>query len=223
MSPVPADHIPLKRALAREEVYRTLKTWIIEGTLTPRENIRDQELAVKLGVSRTPIREALRRLEDEGLIETAKNRWTRVAPLNLKNSQHTYPIIAHLEDLALQMAFEHLTAADLQSMEEENQKFQEALSLQDSRTALQADERFHGTLLEKSGNPELCKIVTDLKTRLMRLEWYYYRTQGSSAPSVTEHRHLLQALKKPDLEAARKALAANWSSSVARLMDLPEP
>ncbi|GEM47261.1 GntR family transcriptional regulator [Deinococcus cellulosilyticus] len=223
MSPIPADQAPLKRALAREEVYRTLKTWIIEGTLAPRENIRDQELALKLGVSRTPIREALRRLEDEGLIETAKNRWTRVAPLNLKNSQHTYPIIAHLEDLALQLAFLNLTEADLQKMDEANQRFQEALSVKDSRTALQADETFHGVLLERSGNPELRKIVTELKTRLMRLEWYYYRTQGSSAPSVTEHHHLLDALKTPDLAEARTALAANWTSSVARLMNLPEP
>ncbi|GGJ38632.1 GntR family transcriptional regulator [Deinococcus roseus] len=223
MSPVPADLVPLKRALARDEVYRTLKTWIIEGTLAPRENIRDQELATTLGVSRTPVREALRRLEDEGLIETAKNRWTRVAPLNLRSSQHAYPIIAHLEDLALELAFPQLQEADLQAMEQANRDFQDALSQQDSRSALKNDEAFHGVLLQKSGNPELYKLVSEMKTRLMRLEWYYYRTQGSAAPSVTEHWNLLEALKKHNLPEARAALSANWISSAGRLMDLPEP
>lgn len=223
MSPEPHPEAPLKRTLAREEVYHTLKNWIIEGTLAPRENIRDQDLAVQLGVSRTPVREALRRLEDEGLIETAKNRWTRVAPLHLQYSRHTYPVIGYLEDLALQLAFVHLTPQDLSTMQEANDRFHQAILQADSRTALQSDEAFHGVLLARSGNPELQKIATEMKVRMMRLEWYYYRTHGTAAPSVSEHQKLLDALHQQNLPAARAALAANWTSSAGRLMNLPEP
>src|SRR5207248_3505224 len=79
--PIPQTEIRLTRSLARDEAYEKIRDWIIDGTLRPGELLRDQEIAQSLGVSRTPMREALRRLEDEGFVETALNRWTRVAPL----------------------------------------------------------------------------------------------------------------------------------------------
>jgi DNA-binding GntR family transcriptional regulator len=79
--PVPPAANKLEKSLMRDDVYSRLRDWIITGTLEPGEKLRDADLAEQLGVSRTPVREALRRLEDEGLIETKQNAWTRVAPV----------------------------------------------------------------------------------------------------------------------------------------------
>src|SRR5579864_5094934 len=98
--PLPQCQTRLPRTLARDEAYEKLREWIIAGTLHPGETLRDQEIAERLGVSRTPVREALRRLDDEGFVETALNRWTRVAPLDLKKALEIYSVIEALEVFA---------------------------------------------------------------------------------------------------------------------------
>ena len=91
--PLPESVPKVSRTLAREDAYGKLRGWIIDGTLKPDEGLNDREIGAALGVSRTPVREALRRLEDEGLVVTASNRWTRVAALDLTQAVESYPII----------------------------------------------------------------------------------------------------------------------------------
>ena len=100
--PIPATVTAIARPLAREEIYRTLKDWIVNLTLAPDEIIRDLDLAERLGVSRTPVREALRQLEDEGLVVTSFHKWTKVAPADLDEVRHLYPVVAALEAAAVQ-------------------------------------------------------------------------------------------------------------------------
>ena len=101
--PLPQSESKLSRTLAREEVYCRLRAWIIDGRLRPGELLRDQDIAATVGVSRTPVREALRRLEDEGLVETALNRWTRVAPIDIGKAAEIYAIVEALELFALEL------------------------------------------------------------------------------------------------------------------------
>src|SRR5271163_2564263 len=124
--PLPQSESKLSRTLAREEVYGCLRAWIIDGRLRPGELLRDQDIAVTVGVSRTPVREALRRLEDEGLVETALNRWTRVAPLDLNRAAEIYAIIEVLEVLAFKQAFPRLTGEVLRALEDANQSMRTA-------------------------------------------------------------------------------------------------
>ena len=98
--PIPYDAKQLNRSLMRDEVYSTLLQWIMEGELRPGEKLLDTELAENLGVSRTPVREALRRLEDKALVEAAANRWTRVTKITVDAAELIYPIIWSLEPLA---------------------------------------------------------------------------------------------------------------------------
>ena len=105
--PIPESGPKISRTLARDDAYNKLRGWIIDGTLKPEEVLHDQHIAALLGVSRTPVREALRRLEDEGLVETGGwNRWTRVQlPLDLNRAAEIYAIIEVLEVLAFKQAF----------------------------------------------------------------------------------------------------------------------
>ncbi len=205
------------RTLAREQVYRQVLDWIVDGTLGPGEVLRDAAIAGKLGVSRTPVREALRRLEDEGLVQTAVNRWTRVAPLNLAQAAELYPVVGTLEDLALGLAALSLTAADLDELDTLNVHISRALEAGDAQAAVRADAAFHDVWTRRSGNAELQGALAALKRKLQRVELAYFDVPGSARASVLEHAAVVDALRAHDQVAARHALRQNWQGSLDRL------
>ena len=143
-----------------------MKQWIINGDLAPEEKLKDKELAAKLGVSRTPIREALRKLEDEGLIETSANRWTRVSTVSIEDMEHIYPIILSLESLALKTAYPLLTADHLQQMREFNQTFKQRIEDNDPQGIVEAETEFHRVFIQAAGNLELESLLEGLKLKL---------------------------------------------------------
>src|SRR5262245_93883 len=95
----------IQRTSVRQEAYSKLRSWILDGTLPPGSQLRDKKLAEQLGVSRTPIREALLRLEDEGLVKTKPNSSTLVSSIDFHSAFHLYSIVWTLERLALSQAF----------------------------------------------------------------------------------------------------------------------
>src|SRR3954470_4973157 len=140
--PVPEDTAALERDLLRDRAYSALRDAIVDGTLAPGERLRDHELCAWLGLSRTPVREALARLEGDGLVETAPQRFTRVAPLDRRAAQDAFPVVASLHALAAELAAPRLTHADLEGMREANQRFADALQTGDVDAALAADDDF---------------------------------------------------------------------------------
>lgn len=209
--PIPEAVHTLERPILRETVYERLRDWIVQGVLEPAEQLRDQELASSLGVSRTPVREALRRLEDEGLVETAKNRWTRVSPLALSEARQIYPIVRVLEGLALELALPSLSKADLAAMQQANEALAQALEQQHPSRATEADLRFHQVFIDRSNSLELITMLTTLKHKYRRLERFYFGSASLGERSVKEHQQLLKALEKKDLTKAKTILEANWS------------
>ena len=209
--PIPASETRVVQPSLRETVYERLRDWIVTGTLAPAEVLRDGEVAERLGVSRTPVREALRRLEDEGLVETAKNRWTRVKQPLLAQAQHVYPIVLSLELLALQLALPQLSERNLDRMQRANRSLEEALEAKDTEAALKSDTAFHAVIAERSGNPELVALLGTLKRKVVLLERTYFGFASLGRESALEHSHLLDALRRHDLAAASAILETNWS------------
>src|SRR4051812_9531313 len=101
--PVPATNAPLERDLLKDQAYAAIRDAIVDGTFAPGERIRDQELCEWLGLSRTPVREALNRLEQDGLIETVPQRFTRVTPLDRRAARDAFPVVAALHALAAEL------------------------------------------------------------------------------------------------------------------------
>jgi len=215
--PLPADPAPLSRTLAREEIYARLRDWIVAGVLRPEETLRDHEIAEQLGVSRTPVREALRRLEDEGFVETALNRWTRVAPLDLARVADLYPLIEALDALALDTAAPRLTAAHLGRLERANAALSRGLDRRDAEAALAADDAFHGVWVEQAGNRELRAVLDQLKIKARRAEVAYFDVEARARHSLGEHEALMQALRAGQWGEAVEALRQNWRGSLERL------
>src|SRR4051794_41568447 len=120
--PVPEMKSPFERDLLRDRAYVALRDAIVDGTLQPEERLRDQELCEWLGLSRTPVREALARLEQEGLVESEPQRFTRVAPLDRRAARDAFPVVAALHALAAELAGPKLTATDVEHMRAANRR-----------------------------------------------------------------------------------------------------
>lgn len=201
----------------RDEVYATLLNWIMEGELRPGEKLLDKELAENLGVSRTPVREALRRLEDKNLVEASANRWTRVSMITTDEAELIYPIIWTLEALAISIAIPHLSEADLKQMETENENLKHAIAKGDPIAASKADAGFHDVYIKKSNNPHMIDILSDLKIQHRRLEVIYFEGCSCASESVAEHSLIIEALKTNNTQQVEHLILSNWKSSLGRL------
>jgi DNA-binding GntR family transcriptional regulator len=215
--PLPPSDLKVSRPLAREEAYDRLRGWIIAGTLRPGEVLRDHDIAAALGVSRTPVREALRRLEDEGFVVTALNRWTRVAPLDLEATAQSYLVLEALDVLALELAFARLTPDDVRRLLDANRAMRAAAGRHDPAAAVAADEAFHQVWVERAGNGELAALAARLRAKLRRVELAYFDAASRARASFAEHAAVIRALRRRSLPAARTALRRNWRGSVERM------
>ena len=218
--PLPESTQKISRMLARDEAYDKLRGWIIDGTLQPAEALHDRDIGATLGVSRTPVREALRRLEDEGLVETALNRWTRVAPLDLTRAIETYAIVEAMEVLALELAFPKLKGEDLEHLDHANLAMRNAAKHAEATAAVIADEAFHEVWVGRADNSELFALVRQLKTKLRRVELAHFDSLTRTDQSFREHAMIIKALKARSLPNARAALQHNWRASVTRIRAL---
>lgn len=206
----------IQRTFVRQEAYVKLRNWILDGTLAPGLKLRDKELAGQLGVSRTPIREALLRLEDEGLVQTKPNRSTLVSSIDFHNAFHLYSIVWTLEQLALSQAFGSITEDHLQMMIEANERFLQNMKARNRLAALEADNDFHSVYVKLSKNTELDKVISEIKNKLKRLDLYYFEKVKDAALSYDEHLGIIEALKQKDLSQATAAVERNWKNSFSR-------
>lgn len=213
--PVPNRVRKVKRELAREQVYQQLHDWIVDGTLKPGEPIRDLELAGALEVSRTPVREALRRLEDEGLVETASHKWTRVALLDPAQADELYGIVQRLEAYALELALPRLGEADFAALEADNARLEAAVRQHQAKAALEADNAFHQVWIERSGNRELAQVLSELKVKLRRLELAHFDS-ADAVESAREHRAIVESLRAGKGRQAIRAIQGNWEGATDR-------
>jgi DNA-binding GntR family transcriptional regulator len=209
--PVPADRAALERDLLRDQAYTTLRNAIVDGTLAPGERLRDQELTEWLGLSRTPVRDALSRLEQDGLVETEPQRFTRVAPLDRRAARDAFPIVAAVHALAAELGVPKLTAADLEAMSNANARFARALNDVDVDAALTADDDFHAVLLTASANTELTRTLDRLMPRLRRLERLRFGSLAGRA-SVRQHDGILAAAGQHDTSTTAERVRENWLS-----------
>lgn len=206
----------IQRTFVRQEAYEKLRHWILDGTFAPGKQLRDKELAEQMGVSRTPIREALLRLEDEGLVKTKPNSSTLVSSIDFQDAFHLYSIVWTLESLALSQAFGSITDEHIEQMIEANERFLQKMKAKDRFGALEADGDFHHVYIKLSQNQELEKIISQLKTKLKRLDLYYFDKIKSASLSYDEHKKIVEALTQRNLPLAMEAVEDNWKNSFKR-------
>ena len=199
--PIPQGQDAPRRSLLRDDVYTRLRDAIVDGTLFPGEQLRDHELAVWLGVSRTPVREALLRLGQAGLVVTAPGRSTSVSTLDARAIGQAQAVVAAMHRLAVQEAVAQLTDRDLEAMREANARFAAAMERGDADAALAADDDFHAVPVAAAANTAVETVLDQFSPALRRLE----RLRFSSLPgrgSVALHSRLIDLCEAGDAEAA---------------------
>jgi DNA-binding GntR family transcriptional regulator len=204
----------LERASLRARVYNAVRDAIVSGDLTPGARLRDQDLAERLGVSRTPVREALQRLEDEGLIETSPRASTRVAPLDARAARDAFPVAAALHALATRHGVSHLRPQDIARMKVANERLARLIAAPDLQTVLQAikaDDDFHTVFLDAAGNREIITALERVMPKVRRLEYAQF---GSLAgrKSVQQHEAILAACERGEALEAAALVEENWLS-----------
>src|SRR6266516_1064804 len=189
------DRIPL-----RESVYHLVQRAIVSGELPPGQRVRDLDLAAQLGVSRTPVREALQRLEDEGLVETLPGALTRIMPLDTQVAREAFPVVAVLHALATRLAVETLTEQDFASLRQANESLV---------AALEAEDRFHDVFVRASANSEIQHALDRLMPKVRRLEYAQFSSRAGHT-SVLQHQAIISACEQRLAVQAASLTEQNW-------------
>ena len=195
--------------LLRDSAYDAIRREIVQGRLEPGERVRDHELAARLGLGRTPVREALGRLEEEGLVETRPRSYTRVTPLSRRDVREAFPVVAALHSLATELAVPGILPIELDRLRTANRSFGDAIAAADVDAALAADDEFHAVFVEVAGNRELARSLERLVPRLRRVE----RLRFGSLPgrrSVKQHDHIIELAAGSRPAEAAAAVRENW-------------
>jgi DNA-binding GntR family transcriptional regulator len=209
--PVPDLPLPIERDLLRDRAYATIRDAIVDGTLAPGERLKDQELCAWLGLSRTPVRDALNRLEQDGLVESAPQRYTQVAPLYRREAKDAFPVVAGLHALAAELAVPRLASADLDALRAANRAFAAALKANDVDRALAEDDAFHGVFVTASANGEIPRVLDRLMGRVRRLERLRFGSLPGRA-SVRQHEAIITAAAAADATTTAELVRENWLS-----------
>ncbi|HWG28661.1 MAG TPA: GntR family transcriptional regulator [Actinospica sp.] len=202
---------PVARRLLSDEVFQRLRDSIVRGELAPGERVRDAELAERLGLSRTPVREALARLVESGLVEAKPGVYTRVTSLNRHDVEKTLAVLRSLDRLAVETAVPLLTKQDLERMRQANRDFERAVAAEDTDAALEADDRFHAVPLAVADNPVLRRVVEQLHPQIHRILYRKFTTLLGGRNTVEHHDRLLTFCARADARAAADLSARHWS------------
>ncbi|MCU4671579.1 GntR family transcriptional regulator [Microbacterium fluvii] len=220
--PVPTETLP-PRPLLRDDVYARLRDAIVDGTLAPDEQLRDGELAAWLGVSRTPVREALLELGRAGLVRATPGRSTVVAPLEERSIRDAQSVVAAMHALAVREAVPNLTAAHLDRMRAANAAFAAAQRAGDADAALRADEQFHAVALEAAGNAAVGAVIAQYEPVLHRAERLRFASHEGAA-SIARHERLIELCAAGDAEGAAAVAEHTWQSlAAAPAASVPTP
>jgi DNA-binding GntR family transcriptional regulator len=206
--PIP-DSLPrIVRPSARMLVFEQLRDWIESGALAPGEIIKDVEIAQRLGVSRTPVREALQLLEQMGAVETIPNHSTRVTCVDRRDTALVYPPLTVLVAMAIELATPHATADDLRGMERANEEMLAAARRGEPSVSREMDTEFHLILTRRANNPYLASAIDTLLMHARRLDTAYFAHVDRSQASYEEHLEIIAAVQARD--AARAGHLVKW-------------
>ena len=216
------EYMPL-----RDVVFVTLRRQILKGDLKPGERLKEISLANRLGVSRTPIREAIRKLEHEGLVEMLPRRGAHVAGSTRQELRDVLEVRKTLEVLAITRAAELMKEEDFEALKEAEEAFRKLVENPDADlTGLgEADEHFHDIIYQSTGNRRLIQILGNLREQMYRFRVEYLKDKDIRHSLVLEHDALAEALAARDREEAVRLIKLHIDKqyqTIIHALDLAE-
>jgi DNA-binding GntR family transcriptional regulator len=210
---------PVDRVLLRDVALDRIREAIVTGALAPGEAIKDADLAARLGLSVAPVRTALARLADEGLVESKPQSRTRVTPLVLAQVRDAAVVVRAMHEVAAREAAGRVTEADVAGMRAANARFAAAVDAGDLDAALAADDDLHAVLVDRCGNAAVAATAARFTPAIRRLERQRFDAAGH--PSVELHDRLIDACAAHDVNAAVATTTEIWTALLSELEDDP--
>ena len=189
----------------RDVVFNTLRQAILIGELKPGERLMEIHLADRLGVSRTPIREAIHKLEREGLVTIIPRRGAEVSQITEKSMNDVLEVRRALDALCVELACERISEEELEKLKEACDLFEEAVKTGDVKQIAQADVDLHDIIVQATGNRRLVQLVNTLSEQMYRYRFEYIKDFSQHERLVEEHRIIYESIVRKDRETACSA------------------
>ena len=209
------EYLPL-----RDVVFTTLRQAILRGELKPGERLMEIQLANKLGVSRTPIREAIRKLELEGLVLMIPRKGAEVAEITEKNLRDVLEVREALEVLAVQLACERITPEQVAELKTAAREFQEITEGNDITQIAEADVKFHDIVYQATNNTRLIQLLNNLREQMYRYRVEYLKKVEARPKIMAEHDELIVFIESGDKDGAANNICQHIDNQVVEVVKI---
>lgn len=203
------EYLPL-----RDVVFNTLRQAILRGELKPGERLMEIQLANKLGVSRTPIREAIRKLELEGLVLMIPRRGAEVAEITEKSLRDVLEVRGSLEELAVDLACDRISEEEIAQLKEAAKEFEIALKGGDVTEFAEADVKFHDIIYFATDNQRLVQLLYNLREQMYRYRVEYLKRKEVHHILLEEHQEIIRSIEMRDKENAKRNIRTHIDNQV---------
>ena len=211
----PAEYLPL-----REVVFKTLRNAIIRGELKPGERLMEEKLASSLEVSRTPVREAIRMLELEGLVVMIPRKGAEVARITVSDLQEALEVRMAIEDLSVRLASLRIDEDGKKRLIKAKEAFDAALAGKRVETIVAKDEAFHDVIFSATKNRRLVNLAHNLREQVYRYRFEYVKDFSSHDKLSREHARITEAILEGDVVKAQQAMRGHIADQLQRIMDM---
>ena len=209
----------------RDVVFNTLRKAILTGELKPGERLMEIHLANQLGVSRTPIREAIRKLELEGLVIMIPRRGAEVAQITEKGLKDVLEVRRALDALCVELACDRISAEEQEQLKAACDAFVRATETKDATIIAKADVAFHDIIVHATGNQRLIQLINNLSEQMYRYRFEYIKDEIRHDSLIEEHRIIYESIVKRDKKKAAdtaKLHIDNQEKSIIRQIRLEQ-
>lgn len=209
----------------RDVVFNTLRKAILTGELKPGERLMEIHLANRLGVSRTPIREAIRKLELEGLVIMIPRRGAEVAQITEKSLKDVLEVRRALDALCVELACDRINAEETEQLREACEEFERVTETEDATVIAKADVEFHDIIVHATANQRLIQLINNLSEQMYRYRFEYIKDEDRHDNLIREHRMIYESIVKRDKKSAADAAKLhidNQEKSIIRQIRLEQ-
>ncbi len=193
-----------KGRFLREQVYKSLKASMLNGVLPPNKRLIEEKLAEEMGTSRTPVREAIQKLEKEGLIHKLPKGGFAVSTITDEDIEEVFGIRSVLEGYAGYLATSRATNDDIRSLEETVQQEEECLRRKDTEEIIRLNTEFHDRLYKVAKSSKLYSIINDLRDYIYRYRIIIFRYEGMAEISIKDHKDMIGLMKAKNARQVEK-------------------
>ena len=200
----------------------TIRQAILRGEMEPGERLMEIQLAQKLGVSRTPIREAIRKLELEGLVIMIPRKGAEVAHITEKDMKDVLEVRSTLEELVVELAIKNVTDEKIEELKCANKVFESAIVSKDAVNIVEADVKFHDILYSMTNNARLIQIINNLREQMYRYRLEYVKDARTHSIIISEHNDIIKQIRDKNVPVAKTVIhqhISNQEKGISRLLN----